>query len=169
MATKPVPVIPKIYRDALGDRDPLKAQQEAPARLRALIAGLDDRQLSTPEAPGKWSIKQVLEHLADGEVIYGARMRFVAGHDRPPIPGYDQDAFATHLGAQSARAEDLLRSFELMRAVNHEFLSRLPAGARARVGIHSERGEESIEGMFLMLAGHDFVHEAQIRRIRDNR
>ena len=69
--TKPGPVIPERYRQALGDSDPLELQRGAPSRLRRLVAGLSEDQLSTHPAPGKWSIKEVVAHLADGEVING--------------------------------------------------------------------------------------------------
>ena len=58
------PVIPERYRAALGDDDPLFAMAEAPERLRKLVKGLTEKQLSWPPAPGKWSIKQIVAHLA---------------------------------------------------------------------------------------------------------
>ena len=160
------PVIPERYRAALGDDDPLFAMAEAPERLRKLVRGLTEEQLATAPAPGKWSIKQIVAHLADGEVILGSRYRFAAAHERPPIAGYDQDLFVERLGVENTTTEELLADFELARAVNLGLLQRLPEGALERVGIHAERGEESIAKMVAMYAGHDRVHLEQIETIR---
>ncbi|MCL4810517.1 MAG: DinB family protein, partial [Thermoanaerobaculia bacterium] len=116
--------------------------------------------------PGKWSIRQIVAHLADGEVILGSRYRFVAAHDRPAIPGYDQDLFVERLGVGNATTEELLADFEMARAVNLGLLTRLPDEAFARVGVHAERGEESIDTMVAMYAGHDRVHLEQVETIR---
>jgi hypothetical protein len=130
------------------------------------VKGLTEKQLTTPPAPGKWSIKQIIAHLADGEVILGSRYRFAAAHDRPPIAGYDQDLFVERLGVENTTTEELLADYELARAVNLGLLQRLPDGAFERVGIHAERGEESIAMMVTMYAGHDRVHLEQIETIR---
>lgn len=160
------PVIPERYRAALGDDDPLFAMAEAPERLRKLVRGLTEKQLSTAPAPGKWSIKQIVAHLADGEVVIGSRYRFAAAHEKPAIAGYDQDLFVERLGVENTTTEELLADFELARAVNLGLLQRLPEGAFERVGIHAERGEESIAKMVAMYAGHDRVHLEQIETIR---
>jgi hypothetical protein len=99
-------------------------------------------------------------------VILGSRYRFIAAHDRPPIPGYDQDAFAARLGPLNASAQDLVDDFAMARAVNLGLLDRLPAEAWDRVGIHAERGEESIRSLVAMYAGHDRHHLAQVETIR---
>ena len=160
------PVIPERYRAALGDDDPYLAMFEAPLRLRKLLKGLTERQLSKAPAPGKWSIKQIVAHLADGEVILGSRYRFVAAHERPAIAGYDQDLFVEKLGVANATTEELLADFEMARAVNLGLLMRLTDEQLQRVGVHSERGEESIETMVAMYAGHDRVHLDQVETIR---
>ncbi len=160
------PVIPERYRDASGEDDPFLALFEAPQRLRKLLKGLTEKQLSRAPAPGKWSIKQIVAHLADGEVILGSRYRLVAAHDRPAIPGYDQDLFVEKLGVANATTEELLSDFEMARAVNLGLLVRLDDESLDRVGIHSERGEESIWTMMTLYAGHDRIHLSQVETIR---
>lgn len=164
-AGKPA-ALPERYRAALGDDDPIVAMAEAPDRLRKLVKGLSEKELETKPAPGKWSIKEIVCHLADGEVILGSRYRLVAAHDKPPIPGYDQDAFAERLGPMNATAQDLVDDYSMMRAVNLGLLDRLPPEAFDRVGLHSERGEESIRTMVAMYAAHDRIHFSQIETIR---
>jgi hypothetical protein len=166
MATgSPGPVVPETYARALGREDPFAAMASTPDRLRRLLKGLTERQLSHKPAPGKWCIKEIVAHLADGEVILGSRYRFVAAHDRPPLPGYDQDAFAEKLGPLNAKTADLLDDFAMARAVNLGLFDRLPAEALDRVGLHAERGEESVRSMVAMYAGHDRHHLAQIETI----
>jgi hypothetical protein len=160
------PVIPDRYREALGADDPYEVMFEAPQKLRKLLKGLTEKQLSRRPAPGKWSIREIVAHLADGEVILGARYRFVAAHERPALPGYDQDLFVEKLGVGNATTEELLADFEMARAVNLGLLTRLPDEAFARVGVHAERGEESIDTMVAMYAGHDRIHLQQVETIR---
>ena len=160
------PVIPDRYLDAIGEDDPFLALFEAPQRLRKLLKGLTEKQLSRRPAPGKWSIKEIVAHLADGEVILGSRYRFIAAHDKPAIAGYDQDLFVEMLGVGNATTEELLSDFEMARAVNLGLLIRLPDEALDRVGVHSERGEETIWTILTLYAGHDRVHLAQVETIR---
>src|SRR5262245_19500034 len=75
----------------VGDRDPLEVQARLAQDLRAAVAGLSPEQLRRPEAPGKWSILDVVRHLADSEVVFGWRLRQVIAQDRPTITGFDQD------------------------------------------------------------------------------
>ncbi|MBK9963489.1 MAG: DinB family protein [Holophagales bacterium] len=159
-------MIPDRYRDAIGTNDPFLAMFDAPQKLRKLLKGLTEKQLSRRPAPGKWSIKEIIAHLADGEVVLGSRYRLIAAHDRPAIQGYDQDLFVERLGLENATTDELLYDFEMARAVNIGLLARLPDEAFARVGVHSERGEESIETIVTLYAGHDLVHLAQIETIR---
>jgi hypothetical protein len=165
-ARKPGPVIPEKYAKALGSDDPLEVMAESPDRLRRLARGLTEKQLSTKPAPGKWSIKEIVAHLADGEVILGSRYRFIGAHDRPAIAGYDQDAFVEKLGVANARTADLIDDFAMARAVNLGLLDRLPEAAWDRAGLHAERGEESIRTLVHMYAAHDRHHLLQVETIR---
>jgi hypothetical protein len=162
---KPGPVNLAHYAAALADQDPIIVMATTPDRLRKILRGLTDAQLSTRPLPGKWSIKEIVAHLADGEVILGSRYRLVAAQDRPTLVGYDQDAFVAMLGAEHASTADLLDDFALARAVNLGLLERLPTDSLDRVGLHLERGEESILTMLHMYAGHDVHHLRQIETI----
>src|SRR5438034_820199 len=85
----------RVYTTAilglLGDRKPLDVLKRTEAALKKAIRGLSVRELRKREAPGKWSINQVLQHLADSDLVWGWRLRMVLSHDRPAITGYDQD------------------------------------------------------------------------------
>jgi len=164
-AGNPGPVLPDRYAAALGGNDPIESMRKAPKRLKKLLKGVPEKRLKARPAAGKWSIKQILAHMADGEVMLGSRFRLVAAMDRPPLLGYDQDAFVERLEVDKARADELLQDFAAVRKANVRLLERLPPGALARVGLHSERGEESLADMLVMYAGHDRVHEEQVERL----
>ncbi len=160
-------VVPARYIEALGGADPFETQRKAPKRLKKLLKGLSEKQLARRPSADKWSIKEVVAHLADGEVIMGSRIRFVAAQDRPPLPGYDQDLFVQNLGIEKVKTKDLLEAFAMARKLNMQLLARLPESALDRVGLHGERGEESIRTMITMYAGHDLIHEEKIGIARD--
>jgi len=164
-AGNPGPVSPDRYLASLDGADPFESMRKAPKRLKKLLKGVSEKRLARRPDSGGWSIKEVLAHLADGEVMLGSRYRMVAAMDRPPIPGYDQDAFVAHLCLEGIDAATLLADFAHARAANVRLLERLPDEAFARVGLHSERGEESLARMLVMYAGHDRIHEAQIERL----
>ena len=152
--------------DLLGSADPMRVLQDTPSALSRRIDGLTPAQLSQPEVAGKWSITQVLQHLADSELVCGYRLRMVLAHDRPPITGYDQDLWATRLRYQDADPQQAIHEFTVVRQANVRLLSRAPAEDLKRVGVHAERGEESVAHMIRLYAGHDLLHLKQIERIR---
>ena len=164
------PVERAAYADAilalLGERDPLAVLRETPAGLASTIAALSPTQVRTPESPGKWSIGQVLQHLADSDLVWGWRLRLILSHDRPQITGYDQDLWAERLHYADSDPGQALELFGVLRAANLRLLERATPQDMARVGVHSERGEESIGSLCRLYAGHDLLHLNQIARIK---
>jgi len=152
--------------DLLGTRDPMDVLPRTPDAVREAIAGLSETQLSQREAPGKWSIRHVVRHLADGDLVWGWRMRMVLAHDRPTITGYDQDLWADRLHYGEADVSLALDDFSVLRRSNLRLLAAASAADMQRVGVHAERGEESVAHMIKMYAGHDLLHLAQVERIR---
>lgn len=152
--------------DLLGTRDPVEVLERTPAALKQAISGLSHQQTNEPEAPGKWSSKQVLQHLADSELVWGYRLRMVLAEDRPPLTGYDQDLWAARLRYDEVEAEQALEEFLVLRRANLRLLRRVPRADLMRVGVHAERGEETVEHMMRLYAGHDLLHLRQLDRIR---
>ena len=152
--------------ELLGEQDPLIVLRETPEALPRAIAGLSSEQLRRPERPGKWSIGQILQHLADSEVVGSWRFRLILAQDRPPLTGYDQDAWAERLHYEDADPSEAVALFTMLRRANLRLLERASAADLSRAGVHAERGDESIEHLRRLYAGHDLLHLRQIERVR---
>ena len=151
---------------ALGSRDPLEVLREMPVTLPAAVSGLTEAELSVPERAGKWSVRQVAQHLADSELVGGFRFRMVLAHEQPVLPGYDQDLWAQRLRYQESDLETVLADFAALRRSNLRLLERATPEELRRVMRHAERGDESLAHMIRTYAGHDIVHLRQIARVR---
>ena len=158
------------YADAIlglvGGRPPMSVLRETPDAARRAVEGLSPQQLRQPEAPGKWSIAQVLQHLADSDLVWGWRVRLILAQDRPVLTGYDQDLWAERLHYAEADAAQALEQLRVLRRGNLGLIERATPQDLKRVGVHSERGEESVEYLCGLYAGHDLLHLRQIARIR---
>jgi len=150
----------------LGDRDPIDVLRHTADALDASLRGLSVEEILRPEAPGKWSVRHVLRHLADSEIVWAWRIRLVLAQDRPSLTGYDQDAWADRLGYEGAEPVVALREFRTVRDGNLRLLDRATSADLKRVAVHAERGEQTLELMIKLHAGHDLLHLNQIKRIR---
>ena len=151
--------------ELLGDREPIAVLREMPSALPRAIEGLSPQQLRQPE-PGKWSIGQILQHLADSEVVWAWRMRLILAQDRPQLTGYDQDLWAERLHYEQEDPSEALELFAVLRRANLRLVERASSADLKRIGVHVERGEESLEHLCRLYAGHDLLHLRQIERVR---
>jgi hypothetical protein len=152
--------------DLLGSHDPLSVLTSTPDAVRNTVDGLTEPQLSRPEAAGKWSIRQVVRHVADSDLVWGYRLRMVLAQERPRLTGFDQDQWANRLRYDQAPVEIALEDFRVLRRSNLWLIEKASPNDLERVGVHAERGEESVAHMIRLYAGHDLLHLAQMRRIR---
>jgi hypothetical protein len=150
----------------LGDQEPLDVLEASPAALRAAFEEMDDATVRLPERPGKWSMIDVIHHLADGEMVVGVRIRMIVAQDCPPIVAYDQDLWSQKLHYRDASLSRVLTQFAVMREANLSLARQLTPHDMQRVGIHTERGAESVGYTLRLLAAHDLVHLDQLQRIR---
>jgi hypothetical protein len=148
---------------ALGDDDPARSQASTPAAVRALLAEAGN-DLRTRADPREWSVLECVGHMVDGELIASVRYRWILAHDEPELLGYDQDLWVTKLDHAADDPEELLSVFEVLRRANLALWARRDAADRDRIGLHRERGPESYDLTFRLLAGHDRVHLDQARR-----
>jgi hypothetical protein len=153
----------------LGDNDPVIILGQTPAALQRFLDTVPAQIVASAEAPGKWSIREVVQHLADSELVGGFRLRMVMSHDRPALLGYDQDLWASRLRYRDVDVRDAFEQFTALRRANLRIWQQLSPAELGRVGIHSERGEESLEQMRRLYAGHDLLHLQQLERIRASR
>jgi DinB superfamily len=158
---------PQAYQtmliDLVGDDDPAVVQASTSATLREVVAAADADLRSRP-AQGEWSVIELLGHMVDAEIISSARYRWVIAEDRPPLVPYDQDLWVAALDYNDADPDDLLATFDALRVANIALWRRSSAAQRARDGIHAERGPESFDLMFRLLAGHSRFHIDQMHR-----
>ncbi len=150
----------------LGEDDPAVVQAGAPDAWRALLAEAGGRLRDRPE-PSEWSVLECLGHASDAELVVSGRYRWILAHDEPPLIGYDQDLWVDRLRHGEDRPDELLSLLAALRAANLALWRRTPESDRGRVGLHAERGPESYELTFRLLAGHDRFHLAQARRALD--
>lgn len=146
-------------------RDPLKLQAAAAGRLARLLKGVTTVKARKRPAPGKWSIAEIVAHLADTELVGGYRIRAILGAPGAPIQGFDQDAWAAALGYGKRDTRKSLEQFRTLREANLALLKSLAPEQWKQHGVHSERGPESLETIVQMFAGHDLNHIGQIERI----
>jgi DinB superfamily len=151
--------------EVLGERDPLAVLAELDGWLDRRFSGVPDAALRRPEAPGRWSAADVVQHLADSELVLGFRMRMVLTEDRPAIQGYDQDKWAGTLRYPDVPLAESRAQLRALRTANLRILHRLGPAEMARVGMHSERGPESLGHLIKLMGAHDLVHRRQIDRV----
>jgi hypothetical protein len=151
--------------EVLGERDPLEVLAELDGWLDRRFAGMPDAALRRPERPGKWSAADVVQHLADSELVLGFRMRMILTEDQPTIQGYDQDKWAGTLRYPDVPLAESRAQLRILRAANLRVLRRLGAAEMERVGMHSERGPESLGHLIKLMGAHDLVHRRQIDRV----
>jgi hypothetical protein len=149
----------------LGDRDPLEVLRATPAALQRTLDGRTPERIRTPEAPGKWAVRDVIQHLADSDLVWGYRVRLVLAQHRPTLTGYDQDSWANRLGYADSDPREAFDAFRVLRRANLRLVERASPDDLQRVGVHTERGDESLEHMIRLYAGHDVLHLRQIERI----
>ncbi len=149
----------------VADQGPLKVQTATPRRLARLVARASTAKLRKRPAPDKWSVAEILAHLADVEIVVGWRVRSILGAPGTPIQAFDQDAWveAGHYAKRNPRAS--VAQLRAAREANLALYKSLSPEQWKHYGMHSERGQESVEHIVNMLAGHDINHLQQIQRI----
>ncbi|MGA8234611.1 MAG: DinB family protein [Candidatus Acidiferrales bacterium] len=165
MAKETVEEYKKRISGLVAGKDPLKIQSTTIAHIERLIQGVSNEKLAKRPAPDKWSITEILAHLSETELVGGYRMRAVLGAPGCTIIGFDQDDWAA-AGKYSKRdPHKSLQLFRTLREANLDLLASLDPAQWKHYGNHSERGEESMERIVLMFAGHDLNHISQIEAI----
>jgi hypothetical protein len=164
MKETPQAYIQRILANLKG-RDPLKVQASTAKKLERLVHGQATSRLRKRPGPGKWSVAEILAHLADVEIATGWRIRQVLASHGTPLQAFDQDAWAAS-GYYSRRDPySSIEQFRVLREGNLALLKSLMPAQWKRYGVHAERGKQTILQFVRLAAGHDLNHIAQIEKI----
>jgi hypothetical protein len=155
----------KRILDNVGQDDPVKVQAASPKKIERLLKGVSTAKLRKRPAPDKWSVAEILAHLADAEIVTGYRMRLTLGAPGTAVQAFNQDDWARsgHYAERDPRKS--FEQFRVVREANLALLKLLGPEQWKHYGVHAERGEESIETIVRLMAGHDINHIKQIERI----
>ena len=164
MQETPQEYIKRILGNLEG-QDPLKVQAGTAKKLERLIKGVPPSKLRKRPGPEKWSAGEILAHLADSEIVIGWRLRQILGAPGTPIQAYDQDSWAAAGHYEKRDPRKSAEQFRVVREANLALLKSLAPEQWKNHGMHAERGEETIERIVQMMAGHDINHTKQIERI----
>ena len=153
------------YAKFLGTQDPMKVLAATPARIDALIRGLTPRQLGKKPKPGKWSIQEIISHLAETEMVNCCRARWIAFEDKPTLVPFDQEKWATGWAREKEPPAETLERLRLLRKSFVRLFRGVPKADFKRTGHHLERGVVTLKEQMETAAGHDLNHLEQIKRL----
>jgi hypothetical protein len=139
---------------------------QAPAALRAAVAGLDEKQLDTPYRPGGWTVRQVVHHVPDSHVNAYVRLKLALTEDDPVIKPYDEERWAELPDVRRARIET---SLVLLEAVHERWVLVWEALGPAEWGrrlLHPERGVMTVDELLASYAWHGRHHVAHVTALR---
>ncbi len=145
----------------------LERFRRGPELLAALLTGAAGREFDFSPAPGKWSIRQIMAHLVDSEMMGSSRFRQAIAENNPSFPGWDQDAWAELLDYARRKPSDCMETFRRVRRENYELLEPLALEAWARPCVHPRRGPMNLKGLLQLYTEHAEKHAAQIKAIRE--
>lgn len=139
---------------------------DAPAALRAAVAGLDDRQLDTPYRPGGWTVRQVLHHVPDSHMNAYVRFKWALTENNPTIKAYDEAAWAT---VADTALTDPDVSLALLDALHRRWVVLLESLKPEEFGrplVHPDNGSMTLDRLLQMYAWHGRHHVAHITELR---
>jgi hypothetical protein len=145
--------------------DPLVLQAKAPHIIAALVEGLSTEELDKRTTPLKWSILEIVAHLADDELVGAYRIRLILSAPSTEIQAFDQDVWARTGRYGTADVEESIAVYRTLRHKNLKLLRSLNAEEWDMFGVHAERGVESLRDIARYFAGHDINHFLQIDSI----
>lgn len=151
------------YAADLGDRDPWQAIGETPQRIASIVQGWTEEDFERSYAPGKWSARKILVHLAQTELALGTRVRFALTEDNYAAQSFNQDGWMPldeHMDARTA-----LNAYLALRQMNVAMWRALSGDQRNRTFTHSEYGELSVGWVAHQMAGHDLHHLKHFERV----
>jgi uncharacterized damage-inducible protein DinB len=167
MSDAPCPICQKVHTES--DAVVVGALAKAPAALRKLLRGLGARAFARSYGPGKWTIRQIVCHLRDCELVFSTRFRKVISEPGGALPAFDQDLWADAMGYGK---QDPRAAFELFRAArdaNVALLRQVGRAALDRSGEHPKYGRMTLRQLARHVLHHDRNHLGQVATARASR
>lgn len=137
------------------------------AELLAMsMTGAAGAEVDWVAGPGQWSVRQIVCHLADAELVGAMRFRQILAEERPTLQAFDQRAWAEKLDYPKRKPSQAIETFRRLRGENYELLKDLAEERFERVGMHSERGPVTLMELLQTYTNHPEKHTQQLRGIR---
>jgi DinB superfamily len=155
---------PNPYGNDLAGREPLETMRDSVGRIRTLVGQWGPAQFERSYAPGKWTARQILIHLAQTEIALGNRARMALSTPGYVAQPFDQDQWIGRDGSLGAR--EALEAFGAMSAMNRTMFASLSAAERATTLSHPEYGALTVDWIIQQMAGHHIHHLKQLEQIR---
>jgi hypothetical protein len=151
------------YSKHLGDREPIASMRDTSERIRALTSGWSAQQFERTYAPGKWTARQILTHLAEADLVFGYRIRMALSSPGYVAQPFDQDAWIAK-ETRTTGAEAVAAYYGL-RQMNLSLFAALSVADRETTITHPEYGSISVDWVIHQMAGHDWNHLPQFEAI----
>jgi hypothetical protein len=153
----------------VAEGDPWDVLTSTASRLRDLVRGRSAQELGRQPAPGRWSVQQIVAHLADCEVVIGWRLRSILASSGTRLQPFDQNRWADVFKYEETPVDQSLDLFEASRRANVRLLRLADPQLLENFGMHEERGRESVAHLIRLNAGHDLNHLRQIEGLLGER
>jgi uncharacterized damage-inducible protein DinB len=145
----------------------LDTAEKSPEQVARAVMGLPAKVLQYKPSPNKWSVQEILAHLADSELVYGYRLRQAIADKEPTFAPIDQEAWAANLGYMEPTPPELIALYSLLRRANLRVLRRLKPADLEKGGFHPEHKRKVTVGEIVqMMAKHGPNHLEQIERLK---
>jgi len=132
----------------------LRSQFDA---MLALLRSIPESRAGYRYAPDKWTVREVLGHIADTERVFADRALRIGRGDQNPLPGFDENVYVANGAFESASLDDLIVNYENVRRSSLSLLSLMDAAAAARTGT-ANGAAISVRALAHMIAGHEIHH-----------
>jgi len=145
------------YIDLATEDDVVAALDAQSHETATLLGSISEQQASHRYEPDKWSIKQLVGHIADSERIFAYRALRIARGDTTPLPGFEQEPYVANAGSDDRPVSELVEELAAVRRANVMMLRALPAEAWSRVGTASDN-PISVRALVFIILGHERHH-----------
>lgn len=145
----------------------LERFRRGPELLAAVLTGAAGKEFDFQPAPGKWTIRQTMAHMADSEMMGAMRLRLTIAEDHPTLSVYNQDLWATRLDYATRKPSDCVETFRRIRRENYELLRAIPEATFARTCLHPEHGDLTLLHLLRIYTEHAEKHGERIMETRD--